>query len=472
MAQTLKEIGTTGLGTFSGQILDDFMRELRGREGYKRYNEMRLNSPIVAGMLLAIEQSIRGITWQFVADDPDDERVEFLQSSLDNMSLSWNDHITEALTMLPFGYSLFEIVYKRDDSGRLVWRKFSIRGQDTIDRWGFGSDGGMTGAYQRTSANNYVEVFMPIEKLLLYRTRVERGNPEGRSVLRGAWTHYYYLKNIQQVEAIGIERDLAGLPVIKLPEGATTGSETTSDASVAQKMVRNIRNDEQAGITLPYGWELELLSTGGSRQFDTDAIIRRYESRVLMSALAQFLILGQDKVGSLALSSDQTDFFTMSVNATADIIGDTFKKYAMKRLLELNGYDTEGIQFEHSPAGDIDLQSLGNFLGQVASANYITWMPTDEAWLRSVAKLPEADPERIMEEREIKRQQQMEMFRQRAPFERAQEREDQGATMYVSDKAPDENDRRKWEKRKQSIWQAYLAEQERRIISGARKIER
>jgi len=52
MAQTLKEIGNTGLAEFSGQIHEDFLRELRGAEGYKRYNEMRLNSAVVGALLL------------------------------------------------------------------------------------------------------------------------------------------------------------------------------------------------------------------------------------------------------------------------------------------------------------------------------------------------------------------------------------------------------------------------------------
>jgi hypothetical protein len=466
---SLKEIGTTGLGTFAGQIMDEFLRELRGKEGYKRYNEMRLNSSVVAGMLLSIEQAIRGVSWQFASDQgEDDERLEFLRESLDGMSLSWNDHIIEALTMLPFGYSLFEIVYKRDEGGRLVWRKFAIRGQDTIERWGFDNDGGVSGAYQRSSQNNYQEVFIPIEKCLLYRTRVERGNPEGRSVLRGAWQDYYYMKNIKQIEAIGIERDLAGLPVIKLPEGATTDSGTTSDASVAKKVVRNIRNDEQAGVVLPSGWELELLSTGGSRQFDTDAIIRRYESRVLMSSLAQFLILGQDKVGSLALSSDQTDFFTMSVNATADIIAETFSKYAIPRLLELNGLDPAGITIDHSPAGDVDLSTLSDFLSRLSGL--ITWMPSDEVWLRSVGKLPEADVDTIELERENKRQQQLEIFERRAqtnPFQQGGERDENAAEVYASE-PPDE--RRIWERRQAAVWRAYLGGLERRAISGAKRI--
>jgi len=128
------EIGYTGLAEWSGQIQEDFLRELRGKDGYARYNEMRLNSPIVAALILAIEQAIRGIDWQYVSDaGEEDPRIEFLDAALDGMTTNWKDHIIEALSMLPFGYAPFEICYKRD-GGQLTWRKFAIRGQDTVYR--------------------------------------------------------------------------------------------------------------------------------------------------------------------------------------------------------------------------------------------------------------------------------------------------------------------------------------------------
>jgi len=409
----LGEIGDTGLSQSSGIIQEDFLTELRGTQGYRRYREMLLNSPIVGAMLTAVELSIRNVRWQYTSDaGEDDERVTFLHEVRDNMSHSWNDHVIEILSMIPYGYSYFEIVYQRDERGRLAWRKFAIRGQDTLMRWDLDERGGINGFVQQAPPS-YRLTLIPIDKAILYRTRVERNNPEGRSMLRTAWIPYYYLKNIQQTEAIGIERDLAGMPVIKLPSGATTGTDSTSDASKAAKTVRNLRRDEQDGVVLPDGWELELLSTGGTRQFDTNAIIQRYESRILMSMLAQFLVLGQKSVVTQALSSDQTDFWNTIVNAICDIIAETHTKFAARRLLDLNGFDPDGISLTHTPAGDPDLPGMADFLQRVGT--YLTWTPQDEAWLRGLAKLPELDPEEIEQAREDKMQQAIEMAQATRP---------------------------------------------------------
>jgi hypothetical protein len=402
MASIIKPVGKTGLEHWGGYIREDFLREMRYPQAYKRFDEMRKNSPVIGGMLTAIDQTLRSIKWQFASDSGDeDPRLEFLNEARDGMSQSWNDFISEALTMLPFGFAAHAIWYKRDKRGRMVWRRFPMLAQNTIERWDIDDDGSVNGLWQRFRAE---EEYIPIERVLLFRARTEHNNPEGISILRTAWIPYYYLKNIMQIEAIGIERDLAGLPMIKLPETATTDeSDTSSDANKAAKIVRNIRNDEQAGLVLPAGWDFNLVSTGGGRQVDTDIVIRRYESRILMSTLSQFLLLGQDSVGSLALSSDQTDFFTMSANAVADIIANTFTSYAVRRLLELNGMDADGVRLEHTPAGDVDTKLLGEALAQFTQAGYLTPTAQDEAWARALLRMPELEPEQIEAEKAARR---------------------------------------------------------------------
>ena len=461
----MAEIGKTGLSEFSGQIQDDFLREMRGQEAFKRYDEMRRNSPIISALLMAYEQAIRQVSWEFNSDTEGDPRIDLLKEAKDALTTSWNDHITEVLTMLPFGFSVFEIVYQRVGS-KVLWRKFAPRGQNTVYQWSMDDDGGL-GGFTQISPPTYKPVFLPVEKLILYRTRVERGNPEGRSILRSAWIPYYYAKHIQQIEAIGIERDLAGMPMIRLPEGADMGETSNSDLGKAQKMVRNVRNDEQAGITLPAGWEFELVSTGGSRQFDTDKIVRRYESRMLMSALAQFLQLGLDGTGSLALSKDQTDFFNMSVNSIADIIAETFTKYAIPRLLKLNGMSAEGVRLEHTPAGDVDVDMLSNVLQRVGGL--ITWDAEDEVWLRQLLGMPERDAD------ELRMAKEEEQIRRDAIADQIQTSQDDTSQMTVelfASRSPDDKKRVRFENDMRRKIALALTKQKNQVMKAAKGLTR
>ena len=393
--------------------MDDFLQEFRGAQKYKRFDEMRRNSAEIGALLASLEFAIRGtVEWGWESElGEDDPRLEFLERALNNCSHSWNDHISEVLTMPVFGFAPFAVWYERVES-EILWRKYLMMGQDTVHHWEFDEEGGIMGMWQ-TAYPRYTPKFIPIERMILYRTRVERNNPEGRSLLRNAWIDYYHAKIETQIEGIGMERDLAGMPVITLPLGATTDeNDSTSDASKANKLVRNVRNDEQAGVVKPSGWGFELLASGGGKSFDTDKIINRHHQRMLMSVLSQFLLLGQEGVGSLALSADQTDFYTMLVNGVTDIIAETFTKFAVPPILKLNGYDPNGIKRTHTPAGDVNLEALTNSLQRVSDK--LTWRTADEVWLRQTMKLPEAEPEELDAEKQKNQEQAMAEARAKA----------------------------------------------------------
>ena len=53
-------------------------------------------------------------------------------------------------------------------------------------------------------------------------------------------------------------------------------------------------------------FDFQLMSSGGARQFDTNAIIQRYEQRILMSVLADFILVGHQAQGSYALHTDKS----------------------------------------------------------------------------------------------------------------------------------------------------------------------
>src|SRR5688572_30911069 len=51
-------------------------------------------------------------------------------------------------------------------------------------------------------------VTIPIQRALLFRPRYMKGNPEGLSTLRNTYRAWYFKRNIEQLEAQGLEREL------------------------------------------------------------------------------------------------------------------------------------------------------------------------------------------------------------------------------------------------------------------------
>ena len=144
----LMELGETGLQKSGGQVYEEFLRELRGDRWLKVVREMAEQDSVVVAILFAVEMLLRQADWEIEPTDNDIETAEFVESCFDDMSLSWEDTMTEILTMLPYGYSYLETVYKKrggdgDDptklskysDWRIGWRKWAIRSQHTRCMW-------------------------------------------------------------------------------------------------------------------------------------------------------------------------------------------------------------------------------------------------------------------------------------------------------------------------------------------------
>lgn len=408
MAQR-SETGRTGQRRWNGVIYEEFLPELQGRRGIEAYREMSENDDVVGAILFALEMLVRQCSWNVEPGGctaADREAAEFVESCMGDMQETWTDTISEILSFLTYGWSFHEIVYKRRmghtkdprtksrySDGLTGWRKLPVRAQETLYRWEYDDEDNLLGMTQMPPPD-YGMLTIPMEKALLFRTKSRKNSPEGRSILRNAYRPWYFKRRIQEIEGIGIERDLAGLPVIHGPEGLDIwgrGQEET--LAGLEAVVRNIRRDEMEGVVLPAGFELELLSSGGTRQFDTNAIISRYDTRIAMTVLADFIFLGHDKTGSWALSSDKTELFAVAIGAFLDIICETFNSQGIPALIDINGEHFAGItdypKMTHGDIEDMDIEKVAAFIKDMTGIGVL--VPDDglEDFVRRAGHLPE-----------------------------------------------------------------------------------
>jgi len=421
------ELGVVGLRQYGGYVDEERLPQLRGDRALDIYREMRDNDPVIGGMLLAIEQKIRGVDWQVRAhedSDEDDEsdRVVFARSLFDDLSHSWQDTVAAIVDeMITYGWSYTEVVYKRRrgrqskdgtegrdsqwDDGLIGWRKLAPRPATTREKWEFDEAGGVQGMWQRDPSGSPGPHgpwrYLPIQRAGLFRTTTARGNPEGRSMLRSAFRPWWWKKNIERIEGVGIERDLAGMPVAWVPAQLLSADASADEKKVLgqiQRMVRSIRRNDDEGIVMPLAhdesgnrrYDLTLLSSGGRRQFDLDATVARYDQRMAMSVLADFLLLGHERVGTHALSVTKVDLFEACLAAWLESIVGVFNRHLIPRTLALNGMDVEQApQLGYEPLASDDVSDLFSSIKTLADAG---WDPfPDEAldeWVRDKAGLP------------------------------------------------------------------------------------
>jgi hypothetical protein len=424
----LNEMGTTGLKRTSGFVHEEFLPQLQGSRGAKVFREMADNDAIVGSYLYAIEKVITRIDFHFepFADDSDDggpkdadiETATFFDTCLNDMNDSWDSTLAQILSMIPFGWSFHEIVYKRRvgpdekkgarrskyDDGKIGWRKWAPRAQETLWAWMFDDDGDVIGMEQidpYSASRGRVEI--PLEKALLFRTSTAKGNPEGRSLLRNAYLSWWFKRRIQEIEAVGVERDLAGMPVAWVPAEYLSSDATAAMRgvlAVIQDIVTGIKRNEHEGVIMPMIYDesgnkmfdLQLMSSGGTRQFDTDKILARYNQNIAMTVLSDFILLGHERVGSFALGSTKMDLFTMSIDSLCKTIADTINAHAVPRLMRLNGMDTKRPpRLVYSEVANVELGEVADFISKMATAGIIAPDPGLEDYLRELAGLPPAN---------------------------------------------------------------------------------
>ena len=375
---------------------------------------------------------IRQASWNVEpgGDTPKDkEAAEFVEQCMHDMQDTWTDTISEILSFLTYGWSFHEIVYKRRmgktrdqktrskyNDGLIGWRKLPIRAQETLYQWEYDDEDNLI-AMTQLPPPNYGLITIPMDKAMLFRTKSRKGNPEGRSILRNAYRSWYFKRRIQEYEGIGIERDLAGLPVFTAPEDIAIWDEDDPDMvklrTGMEAMVQKIRVDELAGIVKPHGFEFELLNSGGSKQFDTNAIIQRYDTGMAMTVLADFIFLGHQQVGSFALSSDKTELFSMAIGAYLDIICETFNSQGIPQLIDVNGSHFDGItdypKLAHGDIENADIQKLAAYIKDMTGVGIL--VPDDglEDYVREAAGLPERTSDtRTIDDKRVKQQNQNE----------------------------------------------------------------
>lgn len=417
----LSQLSSPGIYMTGGVIDDTTIRDLRGGKAFKAYREMADHSAVIGACLLAIEMLLRRVNWTVEpgsADEAEVERAEIINGMRDDMSMSWADTVAEILSMLVYGFAWMEECYKvrrgpdekdsryksKFSDGVVGWRKWVLVPQETLQEWKFDEHGGVQALVQ-SGPPDFKRVEIPISKSLLFRTKVARNNPQGRSMLMNAYFPWQFVKRIQEFEAIGIERDLAGIPVAEVPPEYLDPEASISDKAVLaelKKLVTSIRQNSHAGIIFPRAFDdennelfkLHLLATGGMKQFDTGKVIERYERRMAMSLLADMIMMGHERSGSFALSRDKTTTLGRALNGIITSIAEVINRHAIPRLYQINGWPTDKMsKFIPGDVENADLKTLGVFVRNLASVGLLTPDADLENSLREVGGLPKIDPD-------------------------------------------------------------------------------
>lgn len=407
--QQTKELGVAVDRNPRNQLRpDEFLSQLRGQRGIKRFREMRENDATVGAIMFTIEQMLRPVPWRFTpsSDTPEAIRAaDIVNRSMDNLDIPFTEFIADALSFFTYGFSTFEKVFRRDPAtGDIMLARMSPRPQWSIERFDTLPSGDLVAAEQSTF---FKRVRIPADKLVHFRTTPEQQNPSGRSALRNAYVSYYRLTHLQEIEAIAIERELNGLPVGRIPSeylgSNATGNQQAIRAEM-EKILREIKRNEQGFMLLPsdlaqdqdgklstkYLVDVQLLASNGTRDVDVSKAIVRYQQDIARSVMADFIMLGTNDRGSFAMNSSKSNLFLKALHGYMDNIKGTLKTQLMPGWMVMNGLPASAApNMDYGVIQSIDIEELGTYIQKLAMAG-APLFPDDglEAHLRREANIP------------------------------------------------------------------------------------
>jgi hypothetical protein len=422
-----QEIGSPGLKEFGGWLQEEFLTELRGQQGALRYREMVDNCPAVDVALTTMKNiAIRAIQdgrvepWEGKGGE-DETRAEYVTEALEDMAHSRVDMDYDALSMIEYGYSPLELVYKRRagykrdeerssrfNDGGVGWSKVVLRAQESVQNWVFDEPGRKLLGMVQLPAPTYQQVEIPIDRLALFRTSSSKGNPEGRSLLRAAYFAWKFFKRGTAMGWVGAERDVTGIPVLKGPAelfNASPSSEAAAALAKLKQIGENVRNDEQSCVVIPSDvdpetkvplYAFELVSSPGSKIMDVPAMTRDQERQILMVLFSDFLLMGHEKIGTQALFSGRMNLYAMQLDSLLDRYDEVLNRQMIPRLALLNAWPMDRLpQFRHGRVTETGLAELGAFLQQYTAAGGLL-DPKLDAFVREQAGWPEPEEEWVI----------------------------------------------------------------------------
>ncbi len=359
-------LGFTGTVIMAGMVQNrEKNPAVVGMKRWATYTDILLNVDIVGASVRYYLNMGSRAKWKVdPADDSEAalEIAEFVFEELMGMKEpTWHRVVRRALMYRYWGFSIQEWTAGRRDDGRLGFDEVAARPQPTIYRWATDENGRVTDVLQRVFETGE-EALLPREKLVYLVDDALSDSPEGVGLFRQMVETAYRLQRYQELEAFGFEKDLRGIPKGRAPIAELNAQVRAKKLTEVQKakilepltkFVKSYIRNPEAGITLDsttyrdrgenespssqYLWDLELITGGNTSAEAIARSIERLQRELARLSGTEGILLGDNRVGSLALAENKSATFALVIDSALTDIQDAFQVDLVETLMILNG---------------------------------------------------------------------------------------------------------------------------------------
>lgn len=424
--------GRDGTAAFAGKLVTfEENPDLQGRNYYLTLSNMIANTVVVGAAVRYYQNLLAGTAWTVTPNEEagaDGEKAaDLVRTGLleANMPDSWSTVVKRASLFRMHGFSLHEwTMRKRAVDGALIFAEIAHRPQSTIEFWDVPDTGGsVRGVVQRPLLwSDYY--YIQRGRLLYCVDNSLTDQPDGAGMLRNVVEHGRRLNRLEQLELFSYETDMRGIPVGRIPyqelvkfqiRNGLPDSWVSAQIKPVENLVRNHIKSPWQGITLdsaPYStegesptissvpqWALDLIKGDGAGLPEVSLAIQRINLEIARCLGMEFMMLGGDGKGSLALSRDKTSMFATVLESSLHELGEFTRRDLVWPLLTLNGLDPEKCapQLNPDPIATERVETTVAALQGLALAGAIL-MPDDPAIDQIRSRLHLADQPKLSPE--------------------------------------------------------------------------
>jgi hypothetical protein len=281
-----------------------------------------------------------------------------------DMSTPWQKVVRRAALYRFHGFSVQEWTAYRRPDGAVGVRNIAARPQSTIEQWDVGEHGEVFGVVQRSPSTG-LDIYLPRWKLVYLVDDSISDSPEGAGLFRHIVESVRRLKRYEQLEGWGFETDLRGIPVgraplAKLQELVKSGEINDAQADEALSGLRkflqgHVRNPalgllldsvtyEDLETRRPSSerkWDVDLLRAEATSQPEVLRAIERVNREIARVLGIEQLLLGDNGVGSFAMSKDKSRNFAIVIDSALQEMRQQFEKDVIGPIWRLNGWPDE-----------------------------------------------------------------------------------------------------------------------------------
>src|SRR5262245_13085526 len=333
------------------------------------------------------------------SDDPLDLLIaQFVWENLaKGMSAPFVNSLEDILKFYEDGFSVVEKVYENREWSPnakgantrqyTMLKKLAPRPAPTIKEIMYDDNGGPEKVTQTAirPGGKTEDVDLDIGKIMIFTFGKNGGDLRGRSVLRTAYSHWYYKTHLYKIDAIQKERHAIGIPRGSLLQGANA-----ADKTFLREMLRNLRTNEESFIIQVPNIEVDFVELS-SQPVDVIASAEHHNAMILLNVMAQFMVLGlqASSGGSRAVAGSGSDLFMKSLKYVANYITQVINMYLVPELVVWNFPTKNFPMLRVRNIGETrDLQMFGAALSNLFSQQALTPDLPTENWVRDVFDMP------------------------------------------------------------------------------------